>query len=60
MAFVVMQAGHRFDERSLKVEVEQRLSRIHVPARLIGVDTLPENAIGKVDRKALKALALNL
>jgi acyl-CoA synthetase (AMP-forming)/AMP-acid ligase II len=57
VAFVVAQPGHRLDERSLKGEVEQRLSRIHVPARVIGLDALPENAIGKVDRKALMALA---
>jgi malonyl-CoA/methylmalonyl-CoA synthetase len=60
IAFVVMQDGHRFDENSLKGQVEQRLSRVHVPARVVDVDVLPENAIGKVDRKVLKALASTL
>ena len=31
------------------------LSRIHVPARCFFVAALPENAVGKVDRKALAA-----
>ena len=54
VAFVVIQHGHRFDENSLKGEVEQRLSRVHVPARVVGVDVLPENAIGKVDRESVR------
>ena len=59
-AFVVLREGHALDEQSLKAEVERRLSRVHVPARVIALPSLPENAIGKVDRKALKALATSL
>ncbi len=32
---------------------EVTLSRAHAPARIHLVDTLPENAVGKVDRAAL-------
>jgi len=60
VAFVVMREGQSLDEISLKGEVERRLSRVHVPARLMALESLPENAIGKVDRKALKALAATL
>ena len=34
-------------------EVLARLGRIYVPRDVIWIDRLPENAVGKVDRKAL-------
>jgi len=37
--------------------VGTRLSRIHVPAEIFFVEALPENATGKVDRKALRQMA---
>jgi non-ribosomal peptide synthetase component E (peptide arylation enzyme) len=33
--------------------VRRRLSRIYVPHEVYFVDTLPETAVGKVDRKSL-------
>jgi hypothetical protein len=42
------------DER-LGAVVEGELSRIHKPAGYVYVDSLPENSVGKVDRKALAA-----
>ncbi len=45
------------EESALRDEVEKRLSRIHVPARFMTMDALPENAVGKIDRKALQAIA---
>ena len=38
VAFVVMREGHCLDEQLLKGEVEQRLSRVYVPARVVGID----------------------
>jgi acyl-CoA synthetase (AMP-forming)/AMP-acid ligase II len=60
VAFVVVREPGAVDDRALRDEVERRLSRIHVPARFVRVDALPENAIGKIDRKALQALAARL
>lgn len=56
VAFVVAREGCKLDDHSLRDRVEERLSRIYVPVQLIHVDSLPENAIGKVDKKALRAL----
>jgi acyl-CoA synthetase (AMP-forming)/AMP-acid ligase II len=57
VAFVVAREGCRIDDGALRDAVEERLSRIYIPARMIHVDSLPENAVGKVDKKALKVLA---
>jgi len=58
VAFVVAREGCDLDDHALRDAVEERLSRIYVPVRLFHVAALPENAIGKVDKKALKALAM--
>jgi acyl-CoA synthetase (AMP-forming)/AMP-acid ligase II len=60
IAFVVARERGPLDERALRDQVEQRLSRIHVPARFVTLVALPENAIGKIDRKALQVLATQL
>ena len=57
-AFVVRTsdaAGDSLSEHQLDQAVVELLSRIHKPARYLFVDTLPENAVSKVDRKALAA-----
>ena len=54
VAFVVLQAGADADAAALQAWVGARLSRIYVPAAVRFVDALPENAVGKIDRKALK------
>ncbi|MEN5344067.1 class I adenylate-forming enzyme family protein [Achromobacter mucicolens] len=41
------------DAAAIQAEVLARLGRIYVPRDVIWVDRLPENAVGKVDRKAL-------
>ena len=46
-------AGVRIEVGELRALVAGRLSRAHAPARIHLVDTLPENAVGKVDRAAL-------
>jgi acyl-CoA synthetase (AMP-forming)/AMP-acid ligase II len=58
VAFVVAREGCELDDHALRDTVEERLSKIYVPVHLFHVAALPENAIGKVDKKALKALAV--
>ncbi|OAE62388.1 acid--CoA ligase [Achromobacter xylosoxidans] len=41
------------DAAAIQAEVLARLGRIYVPRDVLWVDRLPENAVGKVDRKAL-------
>jgi len=53
VAFVVAAAGVSASEADIKALVAGRLSRIYQPAEVIFVDALPENSVGKVDRKAL-------
>ncbi|OZI60461.1 acid--CoA ligase [Bordetella genomosp. 11] len=54
VAFVVARNG-AIDEASLRGEMLRVLGRIYVPDRFIAVETLPENAVGKVDRAVLAA-----
>lgn len=53
VAFVVPTTGHEVDSVGLMQLVSQRLSRSHQPVAIIVIDELPENAMGKIDRKAL-------
>ncbi|ARP84514.1 acid--CoA ligase [Bordetella genomosp. 8] len=55
VAFVVGRDGQGIDETALRGEMLRALGRIYVPERIIAIDRLPENAIGKVDRNALAA-----
>jgi acyl-CoA synthetase (AMP-forming)/AMP-acid ligase II len=57
-AFIVRapgSAGDGLTRQQIDSAVEESLSRIHKPAGYLFVDALPENAVGKVDRKALAA-----
>jgi len=54
VAFVTLHHGRQAADEELKALVEERLSRIYVPAEIRFVDALPENSVGKVDRKALR------
>jgi acyl-coenzyme A synthetase/AMP-(fatty) acid ligase len=54
VAFVTLRAGEHARDDELKALVGERLSRIYIPAEIRFVDALPENSVGKVDRKALK------
>ncbi|MCD0504254.1 class I adenylate-forming enzyme family protein [Bordetella petrii] len=56
VAFVVAAAGTQATEADIKALVAGQLSRIHQLAGVVFMDTLPENAVGKVDRKALGAM----
>lgn len=53
VAFVVARVGAEIDADRIRAAVEERLSRIHRPEAVMVIDRLPENAVGKVDRKAL-------
>jgi acyl-CoA synthetase (AMP-forming)/AMP-acid ligase II len=54
VAFVVLRDGARAAEEPLKTLVGEKLSRVYVPDSIRFVDALPENSVGKVDRKALR------
>jgi malonyl-CoA/methylmalonyl-CoA synthetase len=57
VAFIVRQQdarGRLVDDEGLGAAVLSRLSRIHQPAQYFFVDSLPENATGKIDRKQLR------
>lgn len=41
---------------ALQAEVQSRLGRMYVPRDVFWVERLPENAVGKVDRKALAGM----
>ena len=55
VAFVVRRDPAGVDAAELAALVRRRLSRIHVPAAFRFLGSLPVNAVGKVDRKALQA-----
>ena len=57
VAYVVINNGQTVGEKDLKGEVESRLPRSWVPARVTVLDALPENRVGKIDRQALKKIA---
>lgn len=56
IAFVVLREGARANAEELQALVGERLSRLYVPSQVRFAETLPENAVGKIDRKALRAL----
>ena len=56
IAFVVLNDGAALDQPGLKAFVGSALARIYVPAEIRQLDVLPTNAVGKVDRKVLRAL----
>jgi acyl-CoA synthetase (AMP-forming)/AMP-acid ligase II len=54
VAFVTLHEGTAAKDSELMAFVGERLSRIYIPAQVRVVDALPENSVGKVDRKALR------
>ena len=54
VAFVRPRPGAAVGARELDALVARHLSKAHVPVRTHFVETLPENAAGKVDRAALR------
>lgn len=58
VAFVVSRSGAAQNESELKEHIRQRLPRIYVPKYVIFMSALPENSVGKIDRKELKQAIL--
>jgi acyl-CoA synthetase (AMP-forming)/AMP-acid ligase II len=54
VAYVVARDGARPDTEELGAFVLEKLGRIYVPASFHLIQALPTNAVGKVDRKALR------
>ena len=54
VAFVVRRDRAAVDAAELAALVRRRLSKAHIPATIRFVEALPVNAVGKVDRKALR------
>ncbi|NOK15332.1 phosphopantetheine-binding protein, partial [Corallococcus exercitus] len=55
IGYVTAREGHALDPDTLKASLKQRLPEYMVPAVLVVLGTMPLNANGKVDRKALPA-----
>jgi long-chain acyl-CoA synthetase len=54
-AFVVVRVGSTIDEEELQAFARERLAPYKVPARVVVVDALPRNEVGKVVRRDLQA-----
>jgi acyl-CoA synthetase (AMP-forming)/AMP-acid ligase II len=54
VAFVVLRPGMEVNGAALQAHVTERLKRIYAPAAVHFVAALPENGVGKIDRKALR------
>ncbi|MEO1720083.1 MAG: hypothetical protein AAFR23_07625 [Pseudomonadota bacterium] len=55
MAFVKLKAGQTLSEPELAAHLEERLSRIEMPASISFRDELPKTMIGKLSKKELRA-----
>ena len=53
-AVVVREKGATIDEGAIRDALEGRLARFKQPKRILFVDALPRNAMGKVQKKALR------
>lgn len=54
-AFVVQRPGQDVDVPALQHHVKQIKGSMHSPKKIVVVDSLPMTAVGKVDKKALRA-----
>ena len=58
-AFVVVKDGNELSYNSLKIWCSDRMSSYKIPKKLVVVDTLPRNAMGKVTKPKLSQLIPN-
>jgi malonyl-CoA/methylmalonyl-CoA synthetase len=54
VAVVVLRKGALADEQAIKAQLADRLARFKRPRRILFVDALPKNTMGKVQKKALR------
>ena len=57
VAFVTLRPGHELGERELEEYAKERLGGYKYPREIRIVPQMPLTPVGKVDRKALRALA---
>jgi malonyl-CoA/methylmalonyl-CoA synthetase len=53
-AIVVRKPGATLDEAAVRAQLEQRLANFKLPKRVLFVDELPRNTMGKVQKSALR------
>ncbi len=53
-AVVVLQEGANADEKAIIADLESRLAKFKLPKRVIFVDDLPRNTMGKVQKNVLR------
>jgi long-chain acyl-CoA synthetase len=58
-AAVVLEPGAHFDESEARALVREALTPYKVPRRIVVIDELPTNMIGKVLRREVKAMLLD-
>ena len=49
-----MQKAHAGDEKIIREALEQRLAKFKLPKRVLFVDELPRNTMGKVQKSVLR------
>jgi fatty-acyl-CoA synthase len=54
-AFVIARPGHEVDVLAIQAHVKQVKGSMYAPKKIVVVDSLPVTAVGKVDKKALRA-----
>ncbi|MBB2939336.1 acyl-CoA synthetase (AMP-forming)/AMP-acid ligase II, partial [Amycolatopsis bartoniae] len=54
-AFVVARSGQEIDVPALQAFVKQVKGSMYAPKEVVVVDSLPQTAVGKVDKKSLRA-----
>jgi fatty-acyl-CoA synthase len=54
-AFVVARPGRHVDVPALQTFVKQVKGSMYAPKKILVVDSLPRTAVGKIDKKALRA-----
>jgi fatty-acyl-CoA synthase len=57
VAMVVRRPGHALDAAGVTALFEGRLARFKHPGAVVFVDQLPRNAMGKVEKQALREIA---
>jgi len=55
VAFVVVRPGHTCSDAELIAHLAERIASYKKPHRIVVANTLPKTAVGKLDRKALRA-----